>query len=190
MKFRIILIIVAALFSTPAYAICYGEGIPTPGSTHELVGAQEDNQINISGGCIDGTAIGSTTPSTGSFTTLTTTGTVAHNGALNNFGSANSVPAHITSGQATPPALTSCGTGTPAITGTDTAGVVTMGTSATGCVITFNVTYVSAPYCVVTWQATPLASQSYTVAAGAITTVQTSTSSNLLNYHCVGQAGG
>lgn len=90
---------------------------------------------------------------------------------------------------ATPPVLTSCGT-TPAITGSDTAGIVTMGTSATGCVITFATAYAVAPYCVVTWIATPLASQSYVTAAGSITLTQTSTSNNKVQYICVAQAGG
>jgi hypothetical protein len=90
----------------------------------------------------------------------------------------------------TAPALTSCGGGSPAITGTDVAGEVTTGTTATGCVITFNVAYVSAPYCAVSWQATPLASQSYSVSNTAITLVQTSTSSNKINYTCMAQSGG
>lgn len=88
------------------------------------------------------------------------------------------------------PALTSCGGGSPAITGSDLAGEVTMGTTATGCVITFNAAYSSAPYCTVTWQATPLASQSYTVSTTAITTTQTSTSGNKLNYVCMARSGG
>ncbi|MEB2519812.1 hypothetical protein SOP85_31025, partial [Pseudomonas sp. YuFO20] len=66
----------------------------------------------------------------------------------------------------------------------------TMGTTATGCVITFGTPYTAAPNCTVTWQATPLASQSYTVTTTAITTVQTSTSNNLLNYTCVARSGG
>jgi hypothetical protein len=90
---------------------------------------------------------------------------------------------------ATPPVLTSCGT-TPAITGSDTAGIVTMGTTATGCVITFATAYVGTPYCVVSWIATPLASQSYVTANTAITTTQTSTSNNKLQYICVAAAGG
>ncbi len=66
-----------------------------------------------------------------------------------------------------------------------------MGTgSPTGCVITFNSAYVSAPYCVVTWQATPLASQSYAVSSTAITLTQTATSSNKVNYHCIARSGG
>lgn len=90
----------------------------------------------------------------------------------------------------TAPALTSCGGGSPAIVGSDLAGEVTMGTTATGCVITFNVAYASAPYCTVTWQATPLASQSYTVSTTAITLTQTSTSGNKVNYYCAARSGG
>jgi hypothetical protein len=96
----------------------------------------------------------------------------------------------ITMGTTTAPALTSCGT-SPAITGTDLAGTVTMGTATpTGCVITFNTAYALAPACVVTWIATPLASQSYVTSASAITLTQTATSSNVVKYVCVGQAGG
>lgn len=106
------------------------------------------------------------------------------------FGTSTSVPNHLITAQTTAPVLTSCGSGTPAITGTDTAGIVTMGTSATGCVITFNVAYTSAPYCVVTWIATPLTSQSYVTAAASITLTQTSTSGNKAQYICIAQSGG
>lgn len=97
---------------------------------------------------------------------------------------------HLAVATDTAPALTSCGGGTPAITGNDVAGVVTMGTSATGCVITFNTAYTNAPYCVVTWIATPLASQSYVTSASAITLTQTSTSTNKVQYICFGQTAG
>ncbi len=76
------------------------------------------------------------------------------------------------------PVLTSCGT-------------VTMGTvTPTGCIITFANAYTNTPHCIVTWQATPLASQSYTVTITAITLVQTATSSNKVNYRCDAQSGG
>lgn len=89
-------------------------------------------------------------------------------------------------GSTTAPALTTCGT-SPAIVGTDLAGTVTMGTgSPTGCVITFNAAKSSAPHCVVTWIATPLASQSYATSTTAITLTQTGTSSNVVKYVCVG----
>lgn len=88
------------------------------------------------------------------------------------------------------PALTSCGT-SPAIVGTDGAGTVTMGTGTpTGCVITFATAYKAAPNCTVTWQATPLAAQSYALSMTAITLTQTATSSNVVNYRCSPQIGG
>lgn len=105
-------------------------------------------------------------------------------------GLAAGTPAHIATAQTTAPALTSCGTGSPAITGTDTAGIVTLGTSATGCVITFNVAYTGTPYCVVSWIATPLASQSYVTSNTAITLTQTSASANKIQYICLATAGG
>ena len=85
----------------------------------------------------------------------------------------------------TAPTLTSCGT-SPTISGGDLAGTVTMGTGApTGCVITFATAYSGAPHCVVSWRATPLATQSYAVSATAITLTQTATSSNIVNYVCM-----
>jgi hypothetical protein len=70
------------------------------------------------------------------------------------------------------------------------AGTVTMGTTATGCVITFGTPYAAAPSCLVVWIATPLASQSYVTSASAITTTQTSTSNNVIQYFCVAKQGG
>lgn len=93
--------------------------------------------------------------------------------------------AHIR-GDGTAPALTVCGT-TPGIVGNDIHGTVTMGTGTpTGCVITFNVAYVAAPNCNVTWRANPLAAQSYAVSTTAITLTQTATSSNVVDYNCWG----
>lgn len=89
------------------------------------------------------------------------------------------------------PALTSCGT-TPALaTGsTDSAGTITLGTTATGCVVTFGTAYTAAPTCLVTWIATPLASQSWTTSTTAITITQTSTTNNVVQYMCIGKSGG
>lgn len=102
------------------------------------------------------------------------------------FGTSSGPPPHLTTAQTTAPALTSCGT-SPTISGTDTAGTVTMGTGTpTGCVITFNAAYAAAPHCVVTWRATPLTSQSYAVSTTAITLTQTATSSNIVDYLCMG----
>ena len=103
---------------------------------------------------------------------------------------------HITGGATTSagvstiPTLTSCGTGTPAISGTDFNGAVTLGTSATGCTITFATAYTIAPFCNVTWQNTPLASQNYTVSTTAIILTQSSTSGNIVNYTCIAPIGG
>lgn len=90
------------------------------------------------------------------------------------------------------PVLSGCGTTPNLISGSsDIAGSVILGTTATGCVITFGTAYSpSAPSCTVTWQSTPLASQSYTVTAAAITLVQTSTSNNIINYMCAAKSGG
>jgi hypothetical protein len=126
---------------------------------------------------------------TGATTYLSFTSALANiQTTLMEFGGGS--PTHIAATQTTPPAVTSCGTGSPSISGTDTAGIVTMGTSAAGCTITFNVAYSAAPYCVVTWIATPLASQSYVTSASAITLTQTATSGNKAQYHCIAQSGG
>jgi len=92
---------------------------------------------------------------------------------------------HLRVGATTAPALTSCGTGSPTILGTDIAG-----TAATGCVITFNKAYANTPFCTVTWQGTPLLSQSFVVSASAITLTQTSTSGDIINYVCMSQNAG
>jgi len=89
-------------------------------------------------------------------------------------------------GSTTAPVPTSCGGGSPTVVGNDMAGTITMGTTATGCVVTFSSAKSSAPHCVVTWIATPLASQSYATSTTAITLTQTSTSSNVAKYVCIG----
>lgn len=162
----------AATFT--AHGVLLGEG--TSAFTTTAVGAT-------------GTLLQGSTGSDPAFS-ATLSGAYIFTNALVTLGAAAGTPTHVASAQTTAPALTSCGTGSPAITGTDTAGIVTMGTSATGCVITFNVAYTAAPYCVVTWIATPLASQSYVTSNAAITTTQTSTSGNKLQYVCVAQSGG
>lgn len=144
-------------------------------------GTDENLTINAKGAgtvVINGTATGAITLTRA--TTLTAGGT---------FSAAANLNAHVNTGS-TAPALTSCGGGSPAITGSDTAGIVTLGTTATGCVITFASAYTGTPYCVVSWIATPLASQSYVTSNVAITLTQTSTSSNKIQYVCVGPSGG
>lgn len=111
------------------------------------------------------------------------------NASKTDSGALNQYSGHAAS-SGTSPALTSCGT-SPAIVGDDKDGEVTMGTATpTGCVITFHTAYTAAPMCVVTWQATPLASQSYAITNLAITLTQTATSSNKVDYHCAAQSGG
>lgn len=119
--------------------------------------------------------------------TSTLTGAQTFTGAATFTGAINA-NAHVNT-NATPPVLTSCGT-SPSITGSDTAGIVTMGTTATGCVITFATAYTGTPFCVVSWIATPLASQSYVTSNTAITLTQTSTSNNKVQYVCMGPSGG
>ncbi len=199
MKYILGLVLALCLLPPSAFAACTVLAAPNAaGSTAALLGSQNSDQVVIRGGCIDSTPIGQNTASTGTFTTLTATGTAASNLAgaytftnpLITFGNAAGVPTHIATAQTTAPALTSCGGGTPAITGTDEAGIVTLGTSTTGCVITFNVAYTGTPFCVVSWIATPLASQSYVTSNAAITLTQTSASSNKVQYICRAPAGG
>lgn len=153
------------------------------GTARSVLQMFSDNKTYLEGGASGGVF----RTNNGSATWLTVDAGASK--VLGQFGAAAGIPVHLSTAQTTAPALTSCGT-TPAITGTDTAGIVTMGTSATGCVITFNQAYVAAPFCVVSWIATPLASQSYVTSNTAITLTQTSTSNNKVQYICIGQAGG
>lgn len=115
-------------------------------------------------------------------------GSLVEAGCFNGAGNFSLAKKMLAAGTA--PTLSSCGT-SPAVVGDGKAGEVTMGTGTpTGCVITFATAYASAPYCVVSWQATPLASQSYSVSATAITLTQTATDSNKVNYVCWGRSGG
>lgn len=87
----------------------------------------------------------------------------------------------------TAPTLSSCGT-SPSVRGNNQSGEVTMGTgSPTGCTITFASAnpWSAAPSCVVSWQAN-LASMVYSYNTTALTLTQTGTSSNKVNYWCVG----
>lgn len=109
----------------------------------------------------------------------------------NRMGFAGHLESGLKTGTASLPALTGCGT-TPTLAAgsTDTAGTITLGTTATGCVITFGTAFVAAPACLVTWRATPLASQSYTTSTIALTLTQTSTTNNLVDYWCPARNGG
>ena len=111
-------------------------------------------------------------------------------GTFLRLGNPGGGPTHVATAQFTAPALTSCGT-SPSISGTDVAGTVTMGTGLpTGCTIAFNTAYNAVPYCTVTWMATPLATQSYTVSTSQIVLTQTATNSNAVVYHCTARSGG
>lgn len=198
-------LVALCLLSSSAFAACtVNIGAAVLPSNAASLATQPSDQVVIKGGCIDTTPIGQNTTAAGSFTSLSSSGTLTASGTgagtlagaytftnpLITFGNSGGAPTHIATAQTTAPALTSCGGGSPAITGTDEAGIVTMGTTATGCVITFNVAYTGTPFCVVSWIATPLASQSYVTSNTAITTTQTSTSSNKLQYICRAPSGG
>src|SRR5262249_25957010 len=84
----------------------------------------------------------------------------------------------------TAPGLSACGT-SPTISGSDVAGTITMGTGTpTSCTLTFANAYSAAPHCVVTWRATPLATQSYAITTTTLVLTQTATSSNVVDYIC------
>ncbi len=155
------------------------------------IAAYPSGDLTMNGaGAFSVTKSGGVPFATGAFVATGTSGTTLPVLDANNiFSGLDTFTGHVAVG-AVPPVLTSCGGGSPAILGDDKAGLVTMGTSATGCVITFASAYTSTPFCVVTWQATPLASQSYAISTTAITLTQTSTSSNKANYICLAQNGG
>jgi hypothetical protein len=85
------------------------------------------------------------------------------------------------------PLLTGCGSGTPSVNGTDVHGTITVGTSTTGCTLTFNQTWGAAPDCTVTWQSN-MVTMTYAVIATALSLTQTSQSSNLVSYYCMGKS--
>lgn len=154
----------------------------TNSSTPIAAALQLDGYSNM---LINAPAAGTVTQEAGG-----TTIAVAEAG-LFQVGGTTTAPTHLAATQATSPVATSCGT-TPTVQlgSSDTAGTVEMGSSATGCIITFNHAYSNNPSCVVTWRATPLASQSYTVSTAAITLTQTSTTNNYVDYMCMVRGGG
>ena len=174
------------VLSLPSAQLMIGQGNTADPQAFALSG---DCSLSAAGAITctktNGTALG-----TGATSNTGTSGATLPllNGA-NTFSALTTFTGHVAGGTS-PPVLSSCGT-SPTILGDDKDGQVTMGTgSPTGCTITFASAYTAVPMCVVTWQATPLASQSYTVANTAITLAQTATSSNKVNYHCAAQNGG
>lgn len=178
--------VIFSILAMPAGTVLIGQ---SPAQNPSAVAISGDATINAAGVLTVTKTNGTSFGTAASANTGTSGANVPLLNAANTFSSLQSFQNHVASAGSAP-TLSSCGT-SPAIVGDDKDGQVTMGTgSPTGCVITFAAAYTSAPLCTVTWQGTPLASQSYTVTAPAITTVQTATSSNKLNYHCAAQSGG
>lgn len=92
-------------------------------------------------------------------------------------------PAHILNTGNGQPLPTITGTGTPSITGTDTAGIITMGNAATTAIALFGRAFVTAPVCVLGWQAV-LAAETYSASVTGITITQTGASANAIGYTC------
>lgn len=177
-----------SVLSMLAGQIAVGQGL---GQNPAAVTMSGDCTLNSAGAITCTKSNGSALGTAAAVNTGTSGGTVclANTNCTWASGQLQSFSGHVAS-SGSAPTISSCGTGSPAIVGDDKDGTVTMGTSATGCTITFAAAYTGTPNCTVSWQATPLASQSYTITNTAITTVQTSTSGNKLNYHCVAPSGG
>lgn len=176
------------ILSMLAGYVAVGQGL---GQNPLAVALSGDATMNASGVVTVAKTNGSAFGTAATVNTGTSGGTVPLLNTANTWasGQLQSFAGHMAS-SGSAPSLSSCGTGSPSIVGDDKDGTVTMGTSATGCTITFAAAYTGTPNCTVIWQANPLAAQSYTVSNSAITTVQTSTSGNKLNYHCAAPSGG
>ncbi len=84
------------------------------------------------------------------------------------------------------PVITSCGTSPSAVTGSDLAGKVTVGTATpTACTITFSAAFSAAPVCIVSSNP-QVAAFSWTVSTTAIVVTQTGTTSNVIQWICMG----
>lgn len=92
-------------------------------------------------------------------------------------------PSHIlsTGTNQTPPSIT--GTGTPTVAGTDFAATITMGAAATTATVLFGRAYVTAPTCILGWQAV-LAAETYTLSTTGITITQTGATADKIGYFC------
>jgi len=92
-------------------------------------------------------------------------------------------PGHLLFPSTPRPGPSITGTGTPTISGNDTSGVITMGSSATTATVVFGTAFVTAPACVLGWQAV-LAAETYSTSTTALTITQTSATSNKIGYFC------
>lgn len=90
-------------------------------------------------------------------------------------------------GTGTPPALSACGTSSVATGSSDTAGAFTVGQA--GCVLTFNVPYVTAPSCVVTELTINTAARTTAISNTAIT-IAAGGAASTYTYICAAKAGG
>lgn len=129
------------------------------------VATQSAGAVAITGGTVDGTAIGGTTKSTGAFTTATV-------GALATSSSSVGV--------------SSCGSGSPSVLGNIIKGKISTGSSAiTACTLTG--TWSTAPVCTINaWSgSTPVvAAQTSSGTTSQIFTFGSITSGSI-NYHCI-----
>jgi hypothetical protein len=163
------------------------------------IATQNSTSVSVTGGSIDGAAVGATTPSTGTFTTLITNGvtvtpppSVATTTPLTGTGSAGSVqgatgpvvfPSHI-GVSVNAPAISGCTGCSLDATASDTAGTLTEGTLQTGVVLTWHTAYATAPHCVVS-SPSGAALTSYSATTTTLTLVNASATGDAFTYVCV-----
>ena len=191
-------LLAAALLLVSSCHIAAAQPLGAANSTATSMATQTADHVAITGGTVDGTPVGNTTPAAGHFTTLGASSTVSGTG----FSTYLAAPPAI--GGTTPAAgtfttltgaswlgsgsaPTPTGTGSPSIASgsTDTAGEVTAGSSATSVVITFATAKTNAPFCTVTPQTGGIASFAYAISTTAITVTQSATSGDKIDYVCV-----
>ena len=160
-----------------------------------VAGVINQASVAITGGTINGTTVGATTPAAGTFTTLNSTSTLTAGPLTVSTGATAN---QVRTAQTTPPTCSSnCGTGTITVVGTDTAGIVTMGTTGSptsGWVLTFNGTWpTQGPACIVTAALSSMATGKKPIAVQTNQTTMTVTTdgtgpgnSDQYAYHCIG----
>jgi len=95
--------------------------------------------------------------------------------------------AHINISPASVPTTGNCGTGGGSVSGNDTFGTITTGSSATtSCMLTFAITYTSAPNCVVTPVGAANSGLYITPVTSSFTLTYTSATSQKFSYMCMG----